>query len=49
MADEEKVTITATAYRMLVRDSNELSRLYAAGVDNWKGYEYAFEDDGDED
>ncbi len=42
----EMVTVTADLFRSLKEDSNFLGRLYAAGVDNWEGYEYAFTEEG---
>jgi hypothetical protein len=42
---EETVTITKKKYEKLLEDSRTLSRLYAAGVDNWEGYGLAFEDE----
>lgn len=41
---EETVTITKEEYEELLRDSKILNNLYAAGVDCWEGYSYAFED-----
>ena len=40
---EEKVTITKEEYDQLQEDSRFLDCLRAAGVDNWEGYDYAFE------
>jgi hypothetical protein len=40
---EETVTIAKSEYERLVRDSEFLGALEAAGVDNWVGYEYAWE------
>jgi hypothetical protein len=37
------VTITKDEYDALVNAANILEKLEAAGVDNWEGYEYAFE------
>lgn len=45
----ETVTIPVTEYESLKEDERFLGRLQAAGVDNWEGYEYAFEDDEDDD
>ena len=39
----DTVTITRKEYDQLVRDSEWLSCLSAAGVDNWEGYDYALE------
>lgn len=47
MAEEETVTIAITEYRMLMRDRRELNQLYAAGVDNWDGFDFAFEEEED--
>lgn len=44
----EYVAISKKEYEQLLRDSNFLSRLGAAGVDNWDGYAHAFEDDEDD-
>jgi predicted HAD superfamily Cof-like phosphohydrolase len=38
------VTIYESYYNELVEESCILHRLWAAGVDNWEGYEYALED-----
>jgi hypothetical protein len=38
---EEMVEITKEAYEKLLENSEFLSCLQAAGVDNWDGYEYA--------
>lgn len=43
MADEKTITIPVEDYNELVRDQNFLNALYAAGVDNWEGYEIAQE------
>lgn len=37
------VTITQEEYDNLVKDSEWLGWLEAAGVDNWEGYDYARE------
>lgn len=39
----DTVTITRKEYDQLVKDSEWLSYLEAAGVDNWEGYDYAIE------
>jgi len=39
------VTIPKKEYEELLKDSQFLMRLEAAGVDNWEGYHYAFIDD----
>lgn len=39
----DTVEITRKEYDRLVRDSDWLSWLEAAGVDNWEGYDYALE------
>lgn len=36
-------TISLEYYEELVRDSAELAALYAAGVDNWEGYDEALD------
>lgn len=41
---EPTITITSSLYARLVADQKELNRLYAAGVDNWEGYDYEYED-----
>lgn len=46
MVDE--VILTLKEYRSLLRDSQTLSRLEGAGVDNWEGYHLAFDDEEDE-
>jgi len=38
---EETITITKSEYESLLEDSNVLNSLYAAGVDNWCGYDEA--------
>jgi hypothetical protein len=43
MGEEETVTITKKEYEQLLRDSEWLSCLEAAGVDNWQGFDYARE------
>jgi len=40
---EETVTISKAEYERLLEDSEFLSCLEAAGVDNWEGYSYAHE------
>jgi len=46
MATEtETVTISQERYKALVESEDLLDRLFAAGVDNWDGYEIALEDD----
>lgn len=40
---DETVTISKKEYDKLVKDSEFLNALKAAGVDNWEGYSYAFE------
>jgi hypothetical protein len=46
--DMETVTIPKKVYERLKEDSRVLAALEAAGVDNWEGYSYAFEDEDDE-
>lgn len=36
-------TISLAVYEALVEGERVLNRLYAAGVDNWEGYDYAME------
>lgn len=43
MEQEEMITITKKEYHSLLDDSEWLSYLEAAGVDNWEGYDYAQE------
>lgn len=43
MEQEETVTIPKKEYESLKADSAFLSRLHAAGVDNWSGYSEACE------
>lgn len=45
MTDE--ITITMKEYRGLKADQCLLDRLRLSGVDNWVGYEYAFDDHED--
>ena len=40
---EEMVTIKKSEYDQLLKDSDWLACLEAAGVDNWEGYDYARE------
>ena len=42
------ITITVPEYNKLKADQQKLNNLEAAGVDNWEGYSFAFEDDEDE-
>jgi hypothetical protein len=39
----ETVTISKKEYESLLEDSEFLSALQGAGVDNWDGYDYAIE------
>ncbi len=39
----ESVTISKREYDRLVKDSEWLALLEAAGVDNWQGIDYAYE------
>ena len=41
--EEKTITITEKEYRSLKRDSQFLTCLEGAGVDNWQGYDYAVE------
>ena len=43
MSDRETVTIPKEEYESLLEDSRFLAALRAAGVDNWEGYDYAFD------
>lgn len=38
---EDKILVDREEYDKLLEDSEFLDRLYAAGVDNWEGYENA--------
>lgn len=49
IAEGDKVTISKEEYEELKERNSFLERLEAAGVDNWEGYSYAFEDDEEED
>ncbi len=40
---EETVTISKKEYEELLEDQKFLDALKGAGVDNWEGYDYAFE------
>jgi hypothetical protein len=42
----ETITISRAEYESLKEDSNFLNALYAAGVDNWDGYDEALENNG---
>ena len=46
MADKT-VTISKVWYDFLFDEHEFLERLRAAGVDNWDGYQYAFEDENE--
>ena len=41
----ETITITKKEYDRLVERDEFLSRLEGAGVDNWEGYSYAFDEE----
>lgn len=43
MQESNNVTISKKEYDQLIKDSEFLEALRAAGVDNWDGYSYAFE------
>lgn len=43
MDQEEQITISKKEYDKLVEDQAFLEALKAAGVDNWSGYDYAWE------
>lgn len=49
MSNPEMVTIPIAEYLNLVERDTFLSKLEAAGVDNWEWYHLAFEEDEDED
>lgn len=40
---EETITISLMEYNTLVEDSNFLTCLRSAGVDNWEGCDYAYD------
>jgi hypothetical protein len=40
----DDITITREVYEILLHDSKILQALFAAGVDDWEGYELAMED-----
>lgn len=40
----DEVTITREQYEILLHDSKILQALFAAGVDNWEGYDFAMEE-----
>lgn len=40
---EKMITIAESEYNQLCRDSQWLAALEAAGVDNWDGYEEAYD------
>lgn len=45
MSDEEEtITVPKSQYEELVDDSNFLTCLRGAGVDNWDGYDFAIEE-----
>lgn len=43
MSNTEYVTVEKRVYEGLVEDHKFLQALFAAGVDNWDGYDYANE------
>lgn len=43
MSEQETVTISKEKYESLLKDSRFLEALKAAGVDNWEGYDDAFD------
>ena len=43
MSIDDTITISRDAYRGLLEDRTRLDALYAAGVDNWSGHDYAME------
>jgi hypothetical protein len=43
MENEDNITITVAKYEELKDDALLLSCLFAAGVDNWQGYDDAIE------
>lgn len=45
----ETITIPYSEYKALQESDDILTKLYAAGVDNWEGYSFAFEDEEDYD
>lgn len=44
MAGEDLITITKKHYDDLIDDRNFLAALQSAGVNNWEGYDYAWEE-----
>ena len=44
---EQVVEIPLSEYKSLLENYRFLQKLHNAGVDNWEGYEFAFEDDDD--
>lgn len=42
--EEEKITITMKLYNHLLDDSNLLQMLESYGVDNWVGYDDAYQE-----
>jgi len=43
MDKEQTIEITKKEYESLLKDSQLVLALQAAGVDNWDGYDYAIE------
>lgn len=41
--DDKKYILTKNELKNLLKCKKELNALKCAGVDNWEGYEYAFE------
>ena len=48
-SEETHIRISVEEYDRLLKDSCMLSALEEAGVDNWEGYEFAFDYLEDED
>lgn len=46
--DDVYMLVTNREYQRLKDRDEKLSKLEAAGVDNWDGYDWAFEDDNDD-
>ena len=40
---EETITITVKEYQSLLEDRNWIGDLENAGLDNWEGYDFAYE------
>lgn len=45
MNEELMIKVPQSRYNKLISDQEKLNKLYAAGVDNWDGFDFVFESD----